>query len=59
MRLGNSTAAANATPKVTPAATPNVRLPKTGGMPSLPIAFVLFLGAGAAVALVRRSRSLV
>ena len=60
VRLGNSTAAANATPKVTPPVVPQIaKLPKTGGMPSLPIAFVLFLGAGAAVALVRRSRMLV
>jgi hypothetical protein len=57
IRLGTSTAAANATPKaVVPATVPLKALPKTGGMPSMPVAFFLVIGAGAAIALVRRSR---
>lgn len=57
LRLGSSTAAANASPvgPVTPPTTP-LKLPKTGGT-SLPLAFVLFLGAGAAITLVRRTRT--
>jgi hypothetical protein len=61
LRLGASTAAANATPAKAPVAPPNLptKLPKTGGGAALPLALVLFLGAGGAAALIRRSRSLV
>jgi hypothetical protein len=57
LRLGTSTAAANAKP-VAPAPAPlPQKLPKTGGGPSLPLAFLLMLGAGGASALVRRART--
>jgi hypothetical protein len=57
IRLGSSDAAANAaitTPDTVP--TP-IKLPKTGGTPSLPVALVLMLGAGGLAALVRRTRT--
>ena len=59
LRLGTSTAAANATPAARPAPPPSLptKLPKTGGGAALPLALVLFLGAGGATALVRRTRS--
>lgn len=58
LRLGTSTAAANATP-VTPVANVPLpqKLPKTGGAPSLPLAFVLTLGAAGAATMVRRARA--
>ena len=56
LRLGTSTAAANATPKVATNVPLPQKLPKTGGGPSLPLAFVLMLGAAGATALVRRAR---
>jgi hypothetical protein len=57
IRLGSSDAAANAaitTPDTVPAP---IKLPKTGGTPSLPVALVLMLGAGGLAALVRRTRT--
>jgi hypothetical protein len=57
IRLGSSDASANAaitTPDTVP--TP-IKLPKTGGTPSLPVALVLMLGAGGLAALVRRTRT--
>lgn len=59
LRLGASTAAANASPAAAPVAPEPLptKLPKTGGGPALPLALVLFLGAGGATALIRRTRS--
>jgi hypothetical protein len=58
IRLGSADAAANAIPKAgeTPPPPP-IKLPKTGGAPSLPVALVLMLGAGGLAALVRRTRT--
>jgi hypothetical protein len=58
IRLGSADAAANAVPKAgEPPAQPPIKLPKTGGTPSLPVALILMLGAGGLAALVRRTRT--
>ena len=58
LRLGTSTAAANATPKaITPAVQVVDRLPKTGTGTNLALGLAMFLGAGGAATLIRRSRS--
>ena len=60
LHLGQSTAAANATP-VAPAPAPTTppidRLPKTGGSATLPVGLALFGAAAVAAAVVRKART--
>jgi LPXTG-motif cell wall-anchored protein len=56
--LGQSTAAANATPAAAPTPPPAIeKLPKTGAATSIPLALGLLGLAGASVALLRRTRT--
>ncbi len=58
VRLGTSTAAANARPIAAPVQAPTpTKLPKTGGGVSLPLALGLFAVAGATAAVIRRTRT--
>jgi hypothetical protein len=57
IRLGSADAAANAVPKTVTTTPPPIKLPKTGGTPSLPVALILMLGAGGLAAIVRRTRT--